>query len=517
MTRVLIADDNPQNLYLLESILKGRHFEVVSAKNGAEALDAARENPPDLIIADILMPVMDGFELCRKWKADGQLKHIPFIFYTATYTDPKDERFALSLGADRFIVKPQKPDVFIKEIDNVFEEVGRRTATQPARPFGNDREILQEYNEVLFRKLEKKVVQLEAEITGHRQTEEDLLRSETRYRKLYESMMDAFIRVDMDGQIQEYNQSFSEMLGYSDEELARLTYRDLTPEKWHARDQFIVETQILPQGYSFVYEKEYRKKDGTVFPIELRVSLIRDETGQPSGMWAIVRDITERKRTEEKIRLTNRKLALMNDVTYQDIQNKVTVLRGYVELSKDHVHEPDRIQFIEKERSLLKSIHDLIKNTKEYQQMGVDQSCWIPLEPAIRTQLSRISRKHGVSLASDLNGLEIYSDPLINRVFYNIIHNAIEHGGKITRISLGCRETSDGIVVICEDDGVGIPFDQKSWVFDRIVGGEGKFGLFFVREFLTLSGMTIKETGTPGKGARFEITVPKGVYRFGRQ
>ncbi|MDD1685871.1 PAS domain S-box protein [Methanoregula sp.] len=514
MTRILIADDNPQNLYLLESILKGRHFEVVSAHNGVEALDAARKNPPDLIITDILMPVMDGFALCRQWKADKQLKQIPFIFYTATYTDPKDERFAMSLGADRFMVKPQKPDVFINEISEVLEEVSQRAVTHPARPFGNDREILQEYNEVLFRKLEKKVLQLEAEITGHRQTEEDLLRSETRYRKLYESMMDAFIRVNMAGQIQEYNHSFREMLGYSDEELARLTYRDLTPEKWHASDQSIIETQILPQGYSSVYEKEHRKKDGTVFPIELRVSLIRDETGQPSGMWAIVRDITERKRAEEKIQLTNRKLTLMNDVTYQDIQNKVTGLRGYVELTKNYVHEPDQLQVIEKERLLLKSIHDLIKNTKEYQQMGVDQSCWIPLEPVIRMQLSRISQKHDVSLVSDLNGLEIYTDPLIERVFYNLIHNAINHGGKITRIFFGCRETPDGIVVFCEDDGIGIPFDQKSRIFDRYVAGEGKFGLFFVREFLTLSGMTIQETGTPGNGARFEITIPSGTYRF---
>ena len=99
MTRALIVDDNLQNLYLLESILRGYKYEVVTARNGAEALDAAIKKQPDLIIADILMPVMDGFELCRKWKADERLNRIPFIFYTATYTDPRDERFALSLGA----------------------------------------------------------------------------------------------------------------------------------------------------------------------------------------------------------------------------------------------------------------------------------------------------------------------------------------------------------------------------------------------------------------------------------
>jgi PAS domain S-box-containing protein len=512
---ILIADDLATNLYLLESLLKGNGFEVTIAKNGAEALAVARKAPPDLIITDILMPVMDGFELCRQWKADDRLKNIPFIFYTATYTDARDEQLALSLGAERFVIKPQKPEVLVRIAREVLEESDRKRTSSPQGPPGNEKEVLQKYNETLFRKLEKKVMQLEDEIAERRQAESELRRSETRYRKLYESMMDAFVRIDMAGKIQEYNHSFKEMLGYSDEELIRLTYQDLTPEKWHALDSFIVGNQILPRGYSQVYEKEIRKKDEKIIPIEIRISLIRDENEQPSGMWAIVRDITERKSAEEKIQLTNRKLALMNDITYQDIQNKVTGLRGYVELSKTHDTCLDGISIIEKERSVLKSIHDLIKNTKEYQQMGVGQSRWISLEQTIRIQLSRISQKHDdISLVSDLHGLVIYSDPQIDRVFYNLIHNAVTHGKKLTRIVFSCQETSDGLVIICEDDGIGIPEDQKSSVFDRVVGGEGKFGLFFVREFLTLSGMTIRETGTPGKGARFEIFVPEGAYRF---
>ncbi|MCX6690982.1 MAG: sensor histidine kinase [Methanoregula sp.] len=137
------------------------------------------------------------------------------------------------------------------------------------------------------------------------------------------------------------------------------------------------------------------------------------------------------------------------------------------------------------------------------------------MENEIRIQASLISRMKSISLDIDLHGLECYTDPLIGRVFNNIIENAVIHGKTLTRISVGCRETPDAVIVICEDDGVGIPLKQKAHIFDRVVGGEGKFGLFFVREFLDMSGMTITETGEPGKGARFEITVPKGLSRFG--
>ena len=109
MKRILVVDDNDQNLYMLKILLEGNGYQLTLAKNGNEALEAAHSNTPDLIISDILMPGMDGFALCRECKKDGQLRDIPFIFYTATYTDPKDEQFALSLGAVRFIRKPSEP------------------------------------------------------------------------------------------------------------------------------------------------------------------------------------------------------------------------------------------------------------------------------------------------------------------------------------------------------------------------------------------------------------------------
>jgi len=138
--------------------------------------------------------------------------------------------------------------------------------------------------------------------TAHKQAEEALRESEQEYRRLYDSMRDAFVIVGMDGRIQDCNAAYSQMLGYSDEELRRLTYEDLTPAKWHAMEARIVAEDIIPKGSSEIYEKEWRRKDGTVLSVELRRHLIRDENGQPVQMSAIVRDITDRKRAEETLR-----------------------------------------------------------------------------------------------------------------------------------------------------------------------------------------------------------------------
>ncbi|MGO9690269.1 MAG: response regulator, partial [Syntrophobacteraceae bacterium] len=179
MTKILIADDDRRNLYLLETILKTYEFEVTSAENGAEALDLARKSLPDLVITDIFMPVMDGFKLCQNWKSDKRLRNIPLIFYTATYTDPKDEEYALSLGAERFLVKPQQPEVLISVIRQILADRGKGPSDEPVM---EEAESLRQYSEVLFRKLEDKVAQLENEIAERKRAEEILRESEAKFR-----------------------------------------------------------------------------------------------------------------------------------------------------------------------------------------------------------------------------------------------------------------------------------------------------------------------------------------------
>ncbi|MCX6305797.1 MAG: PAS domain S-box protein [Bacteroidetes bacterium] len=145
------------------------------------------------------------------------------------------------------------------------------------------------------------------DITESRNAEIEALDTELKYRNLHMSMMDGYVFADMQGHIIDSNAAYQRMLGYNASELNALTYEELTPEKWHEFERKIVAEQILTLGHSAVYQKEYVKKDGTVFPVELRTFLVRNVAGENEGMWAIVRDITERKQSEEALRKSEEK------------------------------------------------------------------------------------------------------------------------------------------------------------------------------------------------------------------
>jgi two-component system, cell cycle sensor histidine kinase and response regulator CckA len=161
MNRILIVDDKQENLYLLRFLLEGNGYEVDEARHGAEALLKARQSPPRLVISDLLMPVMDGYTLLRHWKLDERLKEIPFVVYTATYTEPKDEKLALDLGADAFIIKPTEPEPFMNRLQDVLAKQQDGFLSPPKLPSGDEQGQIKQYNEALIRKLEEKALQLE--------------------------------------------------------------------------------------------------------------------------------------------------------------------------------------------------------------------------------------------------------------------------------------------------------------------------------------------------------------------
>jgi PAS domain S-box-containing protein len=304
--KVLIVDDNGANRYLLRSLLEEEGLEVVEAENGKEALEKALADPPDLIVSDILMPVMDGYALCRRCKSDERLKQVPFIFYTATYTEPKDEKFALSLGADRFVLKPQEPEIIVNILKEVWEQ---RDATKPmaARPLGAEMEFFRQYNEVLFRKLEKKMLDLET-------ANQELRLLEERYRLSFEHVTDVIYTIGADLNIISISPSVERILGYKPQDFIGRTASDLshifTLESFK---QAIANLCLLLKG-----EKTpatiYRciAKDGTIKYLEISgFSVMRD--GKIIGIVSVARDITDRKRAEEKLKESEKKYREMFD------------------------------------------------------------------------------------------------------------------------------------------------------------------------------------------------------------
>ena len=174
MTRILVVDDKKDDRYMLETLLEGSGYEVITAGNGDEALLLARIELPDLIVTDIMMPGMDGFTLCKEWKKDEQLKDIPLIFYTAIYTSAHDEEFAMGLGADRFIQKPQEPEGLVAILREIIKQhdTGELVASQP--PLGEEMEFFRQHDEILYKKLESYVVQLKDALAYARKLNEEL-------------------------------------------------------------------------------------------------------------------------------------------------------------------------------------------------------------------------------------------------------------------------------------------------------------------------------------------------------
>ncbi|MBN2032836.1 MAG: sigma-54-dependent Fis family transcriptional regulator [Deltaproteobacteria bacterium] len=296
---ILIVDDNDENLYFLEALLKGNGHEVRSAVNGAEAFEKLRTGRSDLIISDILMPVMDGFQLCRKVKMEKDLCDIPFIIYTSEYTSSQDEAFAVKIGADRFITKPCEPDELMKVIEEAAADARRRNIVPTPGPL-QDEEMLKAHNERLLRKLEQKIVQLEKEIKIRQVVEESLQASERTLKTVFESATDGIVAAEVKTEsLVMANKAMGRMLGCSADEVKSLSLADIHPSESldHIRSQF--EKQVRGE-ISLALDIPVKRRDGSVFFADVNAAPL-DLEGR-AHLLGIFRDITARKKAEEELR-----------------------------------------------------------------------------------------------------------------------------------------------------------------------------------------------------------------------
>ncbi len=230
----------------------------------------------------------------------------------------------------------------------------------------------------------------------------------------------------------------------------------------------------------------------------------------------MARTQTELRESEAALSRANKKLTMLSSITRHDIKNQLIALSGYLELSKEKQGSiPVISEYLDKEMSIAETIGLQIDFTKAYEDMGTTAPVWQNVNECIRRAVAAMPMRE-VRLDLDRSDLAIYADPLFEKVFYNLIENALRHGGDtMTKISISSHETEKGLVLICEDDGVGIIKGDKTHLFERGFGKHTGLGLFLSSEILSITGITITENGEPGKGARFEMNVPKGAYRFG--
>jgi signal transduction histidine kinase len=215
----------------------------------------------------------------------------------------------------------------------------------------------------------------------------------------------------------------------------------------------------------------------------------------------------------DTLRQTNDKLNLMNSITRHDILNQLTAILGYLEMMQ-MTYTDSRLQdFISKEIQAAQNIQTQIMFTKDYQDIGVQSPQWFDIKKVILANAATLPLSH-IRLLVNVDTLELYADPLLEKVFYTLLENAVRHGKTITSIEFSYRVLAEGLMVIYRDNGEGIPAEYKEAIFERRFFKHTGFGLFLSRTILGITGMKIRETGEPGKGARFEIMVPMGAYRF---
>lgn len=218
-------------------------------------------------------------------------------------------------------------------------------------------------------------------------------------------------------------------------------------------------------------------------------------------------DITELKQMSNALRSANGKLNLLNNIIRHDILNTVAGLLGLEDMTLDIIRNEDAIELLHEIRSSTLKIQQQIAFTREYQDIGVNTAQWQHVEEIVARARAETGERN-IIVDINVGNVEVYADPLLEKVFYNLMDNAIRYGEKITTIRFSAITVPEGLALICEDDGIGVPDCVKERIFEQGYGKNTGQGLFLVREILAITGISIRENGTYGQGARFEMIIP---------
>jgi two-component system, sensor histidine kinase and response regulator len=422
--KILVVEDSRTQAESLRYILEKKGYGVTLATNGRDAMKQIGAGRPDLVLTDIVMPEMDGYELCRQIKSDGDLKSIPVIIVTQLF-DPVDVIRGLEAGADNFIIKPYEP----KDIEARIHEV----MTTPA---GED---------VTCYPLE-------------------------------------------------------------------VLLSDGTHTLTASRRQIL---NILLSTYDITVRKNTELQEA-----HERLNLQSDQLQQAvADLKQVNEDLqaenAERLKVEKALAEANKKLQLMASITRHDLLNQLTAMREYLELAVANRTKDtgNAWTYVASATAVVNQTINTVEFTGEYQKIGVKSPVWQNAKKLVELS-EKYTNPGAIRIVNALpETLEIYADPLVMKVFSNLIDNAVRYGKTITTITFRYEDEGHGGKIICEDDGVGIAESEKEKIFAYEYGLNTGLGLFLAREILTITGTTITEAGVAGKGARFEIHCPQNTVR----
>jgi PAS domain S-box-containing protein len=363
----------------------------------------------------------------------------------------------------------------------------------------------------------RNVVIVHEDITERKRAIDALRKSEERFRAIFNATFQFTGLMKPDGTLIEANQAAMDFVGVTPDRIIDKPFWEA--HWWRGNERRVNELKDAIRraaGGEFVrYEVELQGAGDTRGIFDFSIKPVRDQDGTVVLLVPEGRDISDRKRAEETILRVNKKLNILNDITRRDLSNQIFILKSYLELVKSSATGHDLIlRNLQKIDPIVQSVSDITEFTRDYQDMGESTPKWQNVKLALLFGISHVSLGT-IQHSLETENLEIFADSLLEKAFQGLFENTLAHGGPATRVRASYRRDADTVVIIFEDDGAGIPQEMKERIFLREGGGRASVrGLFFVREILDLTGITIRETGEPGKGARFEISVPKGTFRF---
>ncbi|WAI01911.1 PAS domain S-box protein [Methanogenium organophilum] len=334
-----------------------------------------------------------------------------------------------------------------------------------------------------------------------------VLSPETAVTEILGTMPDGMVLVDQNGHIIAVNQSATEIFGDTEAGLVGRDIGSLIPDGAYEDIRQTIFWGARVSDFEATLPNEIPRV------VSIAGSMVMDRDEKPAGTVLIIRDITERKSSETALRIANEKISLLSQLTRHDINNLVTGLSGYLTILEDGCNAEERGEYLSQSIDIVDKIIQHLQYSQEYQEIGSKKPVWEMLGTMIGRAVENLPHG-GVDIRVEIIPVEIYADPLSEKVMYNLLENAIRHGETVTRVSISTNVEADGtLVVVFEDDGIGVGDSEKEKIFRFGYGKNTGFGLAFSSEILSVTDIEISETGTEGKGARFEIRIPCSGWR----